>query len=198
MTTLHRGPQPLTHLPTKEIQPASLPEAGADASSLRAKTGLVQRLGAAITTSRAAGEALKRVETERVRVETSVALTGLKLAEAKIKTALVSAAMPQIGALALSLNAATMSVDEGLTNGAAAEVISHLRNRTENANLAAELQGDGAITSEEAATLRSFVDHDAATDIESSRSRMVEAKDAVRTLHAYALASIAQSKIEID
>ena len=198
MSNQHFRAEPRNTLAHTEVQQVPGGKISIDAASLKAKTGLVQRLGAAIATSRAAGDALRRVETERIRVESMIALTGLKLAEAKIKTALVSAAMPQIGALAMNLNSATMAVDEGLTNGAAAEVISHIQNRAANSAFVTELQNGGTVTDEEAATLRSFTDNDAAIDIENSRLRMAQAKDAVRTLHAYALTSIAKTKVEID
>lgn len=169
-----------------------------DLSVLKGKIGPLQRIGTAIATSRVAGDALKKVEAERVRVETAIALTTLRVAEMKIKSAIVASAMPQVGALVTNLNAATTGVEQALTNGAAAEVISHLDNRSANVALADELRHGGKIADDEHATLRSFSDNDAAMDIESCRSRMEQGKKAVRALHDHALASIARTKIDID
>jgi hypothetical protein len=172
--------------------------ADGDVSSLRQKTGMMRRISAAIATSAAAGDELARVEVERVRALGAIARTGLKLAEAKVKTALVAAAMPQIGALATSLNSATTAVDQALTNGSAAEVVTHLSNRSNNLAMVQELHKNGKISVDETGTLDSFATNDAAVDIERSRVRMAQAKDAVQHLHEYALASITRAKIGLD
>ena len=168
-----------------------------DLSALRQKTGVLSRLKVSLATSRAAGEALKSIEIEKVRAEANIALTGIKLAEAAIRASLVGNAMPQIGALATRVNAATTAVDQALTNGAAAEVYTHLTNRTSNVNLANELHGSGKINKEEAAVLTTFAQADASEDIERSRRRMADAKEAVAALHSFAVKGIADSKDHI-
>lgn len=171
---------------------------GPNLSPLRAKAGLLRRLSAHAAVSAAAGQELSRVEVARVHVEGAIALTGLRLAEAKIKTALVATAMPQVGALAVALNSQTTSVDQTLTNSAAAEVVTHLTNRSANVDLAQELRQGGKISDEESATLEAFATNDAALDIERSRARMADAKQAVQCLHDYALASIAKAKMSVE
>lgn len=185
------------HDPT-ELQRDTVPTIANDVRALRNKASLWQRLGARAAASTAAGQELARVEVTRIRVEGSVALTALKVAEAKIKTAVVSAAMPQVGALAVALNSQTASVDQALTNASAAEVATHLSNRSGNLALSRELRDSGKISADESAALEAFAINDATLDIERSRSRMAEAKQAVAYLHDFALASIAKAKISAD
>lgn len=165
-----------------------------DLSALRQKTGIFKRLDVALATSHAAGEALKKVQVEQIRAEANIAMTSLKLTEAAIRASLVGNAMPQIGALATRVNAATTSVDQALTNGNAAETFTHLSNRQANINLANELHNNNKITKDEADVVISFAQADAAEDIKRSRERMAEAKEAVAGLHQFALNGIADAK----
>jgi hypothetical protein len=168
-----------------------------DLSELREKTGLVSRFKADRAANKARGEALKIVEIEKVHAKANIALTAIKLAEASIRASLVGNAMPQIGALTTRVNAATAAVNQALTNGAAAEVYTHIRNRASNIDLANELYADGKIDKEEAEVLISFAKADAIADIESSRRQEAEAKEAVSALHSHALKGIAESKDRI-
>lgn len=170
---------------------------GTDLSSLREKTGFVSRIKANIATSKAAGKAIKEIEVEKVQAEARIAFTAIKLGEAAIRAALVGSAMPKIGALATRVNAATTAVDQALTNGAAAEVYTHINNRTSNVNLANELHTSGKINKEEKEVITSFAQADAAEDIERSRQRMADAKEAVATLHGFTVKGIADSKNNI-
>jgi len=165
-----------------------------DLSSLREKTGILKRLDVKWATSKAAAKALKAVEEEKVRAEANIALTSLKLAESAVRAALVGNAMPQIGSLTTRVNAATTAVDQALTNASAAETYTHLSNRDANINLAQELQKTGKISEEEADVVISFARADAAEDIQRSRQRMSEAKEAVAGLHEFALKGIADAK----
>jgi hypothetical protein len=165
-----------------------------DLSTLRSQTGFLKKIGVDLATSDAAGEGLKKVLIEQVNAETNIALTGLKLTEAAIRTSMVANAMPQIGALTTRVNAATTSVDQALTNGSAAETFTHLTNRAANIGLANELRGANKITQDEAEVIVSFAEADAAEDIKRSRERMGEAKEAVAGLHQFALKGIADAK----
>ena len=163
-------------------------------SSLREKTGFLRRLDVKLATSKAAGKALKTIEEEKVKAEANIALTSLKLAESAIRASMVGNAMPQIGALTTRVNAATTAVDQALTNASAAETFTHLSNRASNLNLARELHQNGKITEEEANVVISFAHADAAEDIQRSRKRMGDAKEAVQSLHEFALKGIAEAK----
>ncbi len=180
---------------TKQAQAVdmSIADSG-DLSTLRQKTGFLKRMDVAWATSHAAGEGLKTVQVEQVKAETNIALTGLKLAEAAIRTSMVANAMPAIGALTTRVNAATTSVDQSLTNGVMAEACTHLSNRAANIGLANELRNAGKITQEEAEVVISFAQADAALDIQRSRQRMADAKGAVAGLHEFALKGIAEAK----
>ncbi len=161
---------------------------------LREKAGMLQRLDVKFATSRAAGRALKTIEAEKVRAEANIALTTINIAEAALRASIVGNAMPEIGALTTRVNAATTSVDQALTNASAAETYTHLTNRASNISLAKELEQDGKITKEEANVVISFAQSDAKEDIERSRHRLREAKEAVASLHDCALKGIAEAK----
>jgi hypothetical protein len=133
-----------------------------------------------------------------VRVIGEIARTALALAEVKIKSAMVASAMPEIGALAVTLNSRTTAVDQALTNGAAAEVVTHIENRAENLALSRELREQNKISEDEAATIDAFANSDAVTDIERSRLREEQAKQVVQHLHGLALGSISKVKIGLD
>ena len=165
-----------------------------DLSTLRQKTGFLKKIDVAISTSHAAGEALKTIRLEQVRAEANIALTSLKLTEASIRTSMVANTMPALGALTTRVNAATTSVDQALTNGVMAEAYTHLNNRAANIGLANDLRTAGKITQDEADVVISFAQADAATDIERSRQRMTDAKAAVAGLHEFALKGIAEAK----
>lgn len=167
---------------------------GNELSNLREGLGPIKSIGIAIATSRAKGEALKMIEVEKARSEANIILTDMKLAEAKIRSALVGNAMPAIGALTIRINAATAAVDQSLTNGAAAEVFTHLSNRQDNINIANELHANGKITREEADVVVSFAESDAAEDIRRSRTRMEASKEAVGSLHEFSVKGIADAK----
>ena len=172
----------------------SLAHRGRDLSSLREKTGIFKKLDVAIATSRAAGEALKRVQIEQIHAEANIALTALKLSEGAIRTSMVASAMPAFGALTVKVNAATTCVDQALSNSVMAETCTHLTNRASNVALARELHAGGKINSEETDVVISFAQSDTATDIERSRKRMADAKEAVAGLHEFALRGIADAK----
>lgn len=170
------------------------PALDCDVSALRAKTGMLQKLNVALATSKAAGQSLIKVSEEQIQAEANIAITSLKLAEASIRASLVGSAMPQIGALTTRVNAATASVDQALTNGAAGEVYTHFSNRAANLTLFDELLKEGKITPQEAEILISFANADAAEDINRSRLRKDEAKEAVAALSGFAIAGIEASK----
>ena len=182
-----------TEAPTKELSTSK----GTELASLRQKTGMFRQFGVSLAKSKAASEALKTIELEHVRAEANIALTGLKLSEVSIRSSMIGNFMPSIGALTTRLNAATTAVDQALTNGAAAEVYTHLSNRAANNKMTNELHSSGKISKDEAEVLNSFAQADATDDIESSRRRMTEAKEAVSSLHSFALKGIADAKDRI-
>lgn len=178
-----------------KLKPADMSIASSgDLTSLREKAGWLGGLKADHKTGKAAAAALTMVQGEMVKAEGNIALTGMKLAEAAIRTSMVANAMPAIGALTTRVNAATTAVDQALTNGAMAEAYTHLSNRAANIRLANELRDTGKATPDEAEIVISFATADAAKDIERSRQRMGEAKDAVAGLHEFALKGIAAAK----
>ncbi len=172
----------------------STPTLDCDVSTLRAKTGPLQKLNVAMATSKTAGQSLIQVSEEQIRAEANITITSLKLAEASIRASLVGSAMPQIGALTTRVNAATASVDQALTNGSEAEVYTHICNRAANLSLFEQLLKEGKITPEEVDVLAGFAHADAAEDIQRSRQRMAEAKKAVAALSDFAIAGIEASK----
>lgn len=165
-----------------------------DLSALKEKTGIVSRMRTKLATSRAAGEALRNIERERIREQASVELTAIKVASTAIRAAILGNAMPTIGALTTRLNAATAAVDQALTMGNSAEVATHMFNRTRNLATVDELQRDGKITGEESDAMKSFAHEDAYEDIKSSRHREAAAKQAVATLYDCALKNLTETQ----
>jgi len=163
-------------------------------ANLRDKTGPLKRLDVMFAGSKNAGNALIKIENEKIKSETNIALTSLKLGEATIRSALVANAMPQIGAITTQVNGRTAAVDQALTNGCAAENFTHVSNRDSNIKTMKSLQAEGKITAEEADVIVSFAMQDAAEDIRASRMRMQSAKEAVAVLHSFALNGIAKAK----
>lgn len=169
-----------------------------DLTNLREKAGFIGRLNASGETKKAAAAALQAVQVGQVQAEKNIQLTSLKLAEASILTSMVGNALPAIGALTVRVNAATTAVDQALTNGAMAETYTHLKNRGANIALAKELRTNAQISIEEEEVIVSFAQADAAQDIQSSRQRMSEGKEALGALHKCALGWIAAAKDKLQ
>ncbi len=174
-------------------QPLDL-EGAADTTKLKENTGFLTKIEAKGAISRANGDGWLRVEKAKANARANIAITSLNIAETQIRSALVGAAMPQIGALTSRLNAATAAVDQALTNGAAGEVYTHLSNRSANVGFANDLLSAGKISSEERNVIVSFSQTDASDDILRSRERMKKGKDAVDALHGCALEGIERAK----
>jgi len=166
--------------------------------SLRERSGPLKQLLVRRATSKAAGNALTRLELMKIEGEEDIARTGISLAVATIKTAMIANAMPAIGALTTRLNAATTAVDQALTNGGLGEISTHMNNRDANTKLFQELKAEGKIVVEEEAILAGFAEEDAAKDIERTRVRTAEAKEAVEMLHSFALSGVVSSKKYIN
>lgn len=174
-------------------QPLDL-ENVADTTMLKKNTGFFTKLEARGAISRANGDGWLRIEVAKANARTNIAMTGLNIAETQIRSALVGAAMPQIGALTTRLNAATAAVDQALTNGSAGEVYTHLSNRAANVGFANDLLSACKINAEERDVIVNFSQMDASDDILRSRERMKKAKDAVDALHGCALEGIERAK----
>jgi hypothetical protein len=172
-------------------------EDAADTAMLEAGTGLLTGWKARGAIREANGEGWARVGKAKANARANIALTSLHTAEAKIRSAIVGAAMPQIGALSARLNAATAAVDQALSSGAAAEAYTHLSSRAANVAFASELAGAGKITAEERDLLCQFALEDANQDILRTRERMNKAKAAVDALHACALEGIERAKSKL-
>ncbi len=166
--------------------------------TLKERSGPLKQFLVRRATSRAAGNALTRLEVMKIEGEEDIARTGISLAVAKIKTAMLSNAMPEIGALTTRLNAATTAVDQALTNGGLAEMSMHMNNRAANKKLFGDLKAEGKITGEEKSVLDSFAEEEAVKDIERTRNRNEDAKAAVATLHSYGLTGVVSSKEYIN
>ncbi len=174
-------------------QPLNL-EGAVDTSKLKENTGLLSKFKVRGAISRANADGWLRAETALANARANVAITAVNISETQIRSALVGAAMPQIGALTTRLNAATAAVDQALTNGAAGEVYTHLSNRAANVAFANELLGAGKVNGEERDVVVNFCQADASDDILRSRNRMKTAKDAVDALHGCALEGIERAK----
>lgn len=170
------------------------PSLDCDLSALKAKAGALQKLNAALSTSRAAGEALIQVREEQIRAEANVAITAINLGEASLRAGMVGGAMAQIGALTTRVNTATASVDQALTNGMMAEMVTHIANRAGNLRLVDELLKGGQLGPDEAEALAGVARMAAVGDINASQRRMEDAKKAVAALSEFALAGIEASK----
>lgn len=180
--------------PTKPPVPSLKIEDDTDLSAISEKTGWLEKRRVNKQTSKVAGKALQMLQEERVKSEANIALTSLKLSESAVRASLVGNAMPAIGALTIRVDAATTAVDQALTNSAMAETYTHLSNRAANINLARQLHAADKITADEADVVISFAQKDAKDDIERSRERMAQAKEAVAGLHEFAMKGIAAAK----
>jgi hypothetical protein len=157
-------------------------------------TTIFDRWRADRVASRQAGYSLAEIKTARIQTNERIATTVLKIAEAQIKTALVSGSIMQIGALTMDLNNKTTAVEQRLTTGSQGELISHLQNRAASVAAIAQLEQNGQISAQEAAALISFAEADTVEDINRSRERTCKAKQAVEALHGFALDGIARAK----
>lgn len=170
------------------------PTADRELSSLRERASLIQRFKADRAASHAAGSALKMVQTEQVNSQANIALTTLKLAEAKIRTSLVADSMKVIGAVTVRLNTVTKAVDQALQGTAHVGMFATMVARQESRTLFEDLQRTGAISAEERGVLCGLVEQDAADDIQRLRARTAEAKRAIDGLHSFAQQGIAEAK----
>lgn len=179
-----------------KLQPVSTPSLAtvANFNAIEKHASVIDRWRADRSASREAGHSLADLKTQRILAETRIATTGLKIAEAQIKTALVSGSMMQIGALTTDLNAKTAAVEQRLTTASQGEIIAHLQNRAASVSAIRSMEQDGRIASDEASALVSYAEADAVEDIHRSRERTRKAKEAVETLHGFALQGIATAK----
>lgn len=179
---------------TQVNQPPASLEANVDTTKLKENTGLISRIKANGAISRANAVGLVRAETALADARSNVAITAVKISEAQIRSQIVGAAMPRIGALTTRLNSNTAAVDQALSNGAAGEVYTHLSNRAANVGFANDLLSTGKINAEERDVIVGFSQTDASEDILRTRERMTKAKDAVDALHGCALEGIERAK----
>lgn len=170
---------------------------GNDTSKLRLQTGLLKKLDVAIHTSKAAGNALKEVEGAKVVAQTNIELAAIHLAETTIVTSMVANAMSTIGTLITQVNSAMTAVDQALTNGAMAQVVTHMENRSLNLTQVGQLLAEHKITDEEVEALMSFCQVDAVEDIRRSRQRTADAKQALTNLHDATLLGIISAKDQL-
>jgi hypothetical protein len=164
------------------------------ATSLRAKTGFWDQLSANKEISKAAKEAQILAEKVKAEEEASISILATKLTGAAIRSSMAAKAMPTIGALTASLKAAVCSVDQSLTQGAAAEVYSHITNRNSSVKLFQGLANDGLLTKNELDVLLNFAQEDFEMDVMRSRQRTFDAKEAVDILHTCGISGIAKAK----
>ena len=178
------------------LEPTAPPSLATSANlvAIEKHTGILDRWRADRAASRQAGHSLAELKTARIQAEQRIATTAFKIAEAQIKTALVSGSMMQIGALTMDLNHKTAAVEQRLTSGSHGELIGHLQNRAASVGAIKALEQDGRISEQEATALTSFAQADAVEDINRSRERTRKAKEAVETLHGFALDGIARAK----
>ncbi|HEX3663923.1 MAG TPA: hypothetical protein VHU23_01645 [Rhizomicrobium sp.] len=187
----------ITNKPTPTRQLTVLPN-GAETESLDAKTGKIRGWGVKLATSKAAAAARRDIELFKVEHEAGIAKTAIEISARQIRATLVEAGVSALGATEVSLNNKMATVDMALTNGATGEVVCHIDNRHRNFALADQLLAAGKIDEQEHGVLRSFVEADAATDIEASRTRMTDAKASMKTLHGFALNHIEKLKASLD
>ena len=173
---------------------AATPSAGREISAMRDRTGFIQRFKADQSASRAAGGALKLLQVEQVNSEANIALTTLKLAEVKLRTALVADSMNLIGATTVRLGTATAAVDQALTSSSHAAMFAAFTLRRQSLGLFTDLQRQGHLSGDECALMAGLVEQDAAEDMYRVRSRMADAKQAIGGLHAFAQQGIADAK----
>jgi hypothetical protein len=169
-------------------------ESAVDITKLRENTGMIDKIKTRSAIRKANAEGWLQAEKAMARARTNVAITAVNIAETQIRSGIVGAAMPQIGALTTRLNAATAAVDQALTNGAAGEVYTHLSNRASNVGFANELLNANKINAEERDVVVSFCQADARDDILRTRERVKQAKGAIDALHGCALEGIERAK----
>jgi hypothetical protein len=82
----------------------------------------------------------------------------------------------------------------GLSSGAAAEVLSHMRNRHVNAQLVDTQLKSGGISQEEADRIKGLLADIAQDDVSRSVNRMTQSKNAVEALAEHATKGIERTK----
>lgn len=186
----------MNHLKTVlgDQRAVNTPSADRELTSLREKSGLIQRFSADRSASRAAGGALKLLQVEQITAEANVALTTIKLAEVKIRTSLVADSMRVIGAVTVRLGTATSAVNLALSESGQGAMYAAMATRQQGRDLFKDLQQKGHINTEEYELLCGLVDQDAAGDIQRVRSRTADAKQAIDGLHSFAQQGIADAK----
>jgi hypothetical protein len=170
----------------------------ADLDAVRSKAGFFGRLGARAAVSYEARQELKKVETERVREQGSIALTALKAAGVQVRSALVAGETPKTGALLLALNERVNAVRVSLTNASQAAVATHLRNRTNNVVVSQELAREGTISQQEAAVMQNFANADAVADVDASRNAITESKQAIERLRSLVHEQLLKANVDRD
>lgn len=188
-----------TSLVSQALEPVSPPSLSKATNfhALERHTGFFDRRRANRVGSRAASGLLADLKTAVVQADYEVALTVLSIAKTKIKTALVSSSIMQIGPLTIDLNAKTAAVHERLTSANSGELVTHLQNRAASVASIKSMERDERVSADEATALIAFADADAVDDINRSRERNRKAKDAVEALHNFALDGIARAKDNI-
>jgi len=189
---MHFTPFDRTEPPVPVTQP-SLATA-TNLVAIERHASIFDRWRAGHAASRQAAQSLAELKTERVLAEGRIAGTALKLAEVQIKSALVASSMMRIGALAADLNQKTTAVEERLTTGNHAEIISHIERRAESLSVFKTLEQEGRIAADEAAAMCAIAQADLADNINRSRERNQKSKEVIGVLHDFALDGIVRAK----
>lgn len=163
-------------------------------ATIEKNAGVLGRVSANWNTRGAASDALTEIRKTQINALKDVQKTGIALATATIKAAMVAEAMPALGTLTTRLNMATGSVDQALTNSAAVETYTHFTNRQQNLDMVASLLAAGKMTAEEAELINEQVRADSYTDINRTRARQEMAKETVAAIHSFGVAHIQNAK----
>jgi hypothetical protein len=169
-------------------------QAEADQRQLNQRVGFWDGIGLNRRDSKRAVEGVDALNAARTQAVVNVGLTNIALTETKLRQGLVVGSMTAIGSLTMQVNSQTAAVMNGLSSGAAAEVISHMRNRHLNSQLVDAQLMAGGISREEADRIKALLADIAQDDVNRSVNRMTQSKNAVEALAEHATKGIEHTK----
>lgn len=164
---------------------------------LRHKAGFLGRWEANKRLKDSAQDALVDAESRSLRAKANTAITATTIVEAAIRTSMVSKALPMIGSLTTSLNNATATVQQQLSDACAAQFLVNQRNLADNINAVMEQLNRGYISQEEANEIINAIQLLARYDNEQAMECTGMAKEAVKSLNKCGINGIANAKDQI-
>lgn len=168
---------PKSVLTRQADDPGTGPEARSGIAKLEARTGALQKVATRFAISAESGNALRAIHRESIGAERRIASTAIAIRETEIQTAMVTRAVPRLMGLVDQLHAAHNAANQAASESEAGAVYSHLSARHRRRSEFTALAASTGLTDDEIAACLSWIDANAADDVELARDATIRTKE---------------------